>query len=171
MNQKEAIVKYLPLVGKIAYSFRVRSEIDKRDLVSEGYFGLIKAARTYIPGDVLFITYASYLIRFSIISYLKGFRKSKHLHFFPWYTVDAFPDLTKEKKPKNQFVKETERQVEKGLLFLSEKRRIIVRLIWWYGYTHKEIGRLFGMSKQGISYEVQKALKILKEKICLPKES
>jgi RNA polymerase sigma factor (sigma-70 family) len=73
------ITEHLPLVGWVVdryYSWCINGRIEREDLVSEGYTGLIKAAEKFDPNrGFQFCTYAVHWVRSYIQRYIQNHRR------------------------------------------------------------------------------------------------
>lgn len=181
-EQKRIIEDNAALVGHIVKKFSdVR--VTKSEFMSAGYFGLLKAARTFNPElGTKFSTYAGKCITNSILDLLGYAKRNYGRHHslddamienskgvISTY-ADMYDDGIRIEEEVLQKVELEERKLIIGLYLLNKSPRYahIVRLRLQEGKTHEVIAQEIGISKSYISRiltKIEKELYALKRKI------
>ena len=73
------IDKYMPLITKIARTYKNEVGVELKDLIQEGLVGLTKAIKTYSEqSNIIFYTYAKKCIEASIFNLVRSSNRYKH---------------------------------------------------------------------------------------------
>lgn len=119
LSVEEAVAEYEGIV--YANVKRMRGMDRREDLVGEGFYGLMKAIRTY-DGSAPFATYAFYIVRFEM---LRGLRKSQQGPHTPHLTISLAAKIKREGlegQPPAEIAEKLQKkpvQVERALYFLG----------------------------------------------------
>lgn len=177
--EENMLKQYNKLIFKHAHFVfkRYHGKYLLEDLIQEAKLGAIKAYRTYDPSkNVKLITHIYNYINFYLSHYT---RYDTGIIKIP---KTAFSDITKipeivdseifqenyiNEKCKNSLqidlTVENKILTEKYLSILSEKEQNILSMIYFEGYTFKEVASIYGVSRQFANMTANKALCKIKE--------
>lgn len=183
-GDKEAlktIVKHnIRLVVSIVINEYLHIEYSKKDLISIGNIGLIKAAKTYDKSkNVLFSTYASKCINNEILMFL---RKLKRERTKAPYSLDKEIDgviIDDDVKDKIALIdtinieedyekKVTYKAIQEIIEKLPDRNKEIIKLHFGFynkSYSQVEIAQMMSVGQPRISRLIAKALKKIKQQL------
>ncbi len=172
----QTIKQYMPMVRTIARQF-TKNPIEMKDLMQEGYIGLIEAAKRYDPdAGVKFDSYASWWVRKYIREYIirhgqtvslpfktRDYHRSATLDMNrPLYQEEngpvRFADLlTDGSTPETERIRQEEHQrLNEAIDKLSARERQIIRQI--YGIDCEAVPMKELAKKMGLSHDRVKKL-------------
>lgn len=167
MKNESLVLENIGLAYKIAWGFR-NVRIDMGELKGVALLGLCKAADTFQPeyGNK-FTTYATKCIQNEILIFLR--MEKKH------YGVRSLDEVISDTGVTRwDMVQDKENQIEKreNHCFLLEavkrftpKEKRILYLYYGKGMTQRKIGRIYGLSQNGISKILSGAIKKMREEL------
>jgi len=146
------------LVGYMVSRFMRRCPgigVERDDLMSWGFFGLVKAARIWSPDrGVAFSTLACRIIERSLLRGVQS--EAKPAEAAATVSLDA-PTDDGEGARLGEFVPADERgdreiglTVREALARLSERDRALILRRYYEGWSLKEVGRAIGLSSMGV---------------------
>lgn len=147
------------------------------DLIQEAKLGALKAFRTYDPNkNVKLITHIYNYINFYLSHYTRydtGMIKIPKAAFSDMSKIPEIVDseifqenyLNEKCKNSSQIDLTVENKLltEKYMSILSEREKNILTLIFFEGYTFKEVASIYGVSRQFANMTANKALCKIKE--------
>lgn len=156
--------------------FRVQTEgiIEMEDMISVGYIGLVKAARTFNPKKgTNFSTYACSCIHREMYLVVQTRKQMKRkTHIYPVY-YDGLKDEGEWflRDRNSDFTKQVEARImtEDLLPVLTEKQRDMVEMNFgmngYRPHIHAEIAAKYGVSRQHVWSEIDRAVKKMKRNL------
>ena len=152
---------YLDLVKWVFFKKFKKYIKYKDDILQEGYLGLLKARDTFDESKgVVFTTYAVPLIKNQMLNYI--IRERAYMKKRPTYSKNSKGDIVN-----NVELLEVLDNVVDDLQLDSYLKG--THSDYWklyiQGYTMKEIGELYGVSKQAISYVMCKEKPIIEGRL------
>ena len=172
--REELISGNIDLVIQCVRNNFMDAKYDKKELVSVGCLGLIKAVDTYdiTKCKYYFSALAGNYIYREIESFISDLDKNSNLGFDDVYdggkirdsiTMDMSIDEEYAKKDYDSYM------VRRGMECLSERNREILMLYFGFynnrKYTCEEIGKMMNMSKTGISIAIKRSLSRLNDRL------
>lgn len=172
--REELISGNIDLVIQCVRNNFMDAKYDKKELVSVGCLGLIKAVDTYdiTKCKYYFSALAGNYIYREIESFISDLDKDSNLGFDDVYdggkirdsiTMDMSIDEEYAKKDYDSYM------VRRGMECLSERNREILMLYFGFynnrKYTCEEIGKMMNMSKAGISIAIKRSLSRLNDRL------
>lgn len=172
--REELISGNIDLVIQCVRNNFMDAKYDKKELVSVGCLGLIKAVDTYdiTKCKYYFSALAGNYIYREIESFISDLDKDSNLGFDDVYdggkirdsiTMDMSIDEEYAKKDYDSYM------VRRGMECLSERNREILMLYFGFynnrKYTCEEIGKMMNMSKTGISIAIKRSLSRLNDRL------
>ena len=182
----QTIKQYMPMVRTIARQF-TKNPIEMKDLMQEGYIGLIEAAKRYDPdAGVKFDSYASWWVRKYIREYIirhgqtvslpfktRDYHRSATLDMNrPLYHDEdepvCFADLlTDGKTPETERIRQEEHQrLNEAIDKLSAREQQIIRQIYGIGQKklpQTQIAQQLGITPMTVWRIQETALKKMKK--------
>lgn len=172
--REELISGNIELVIQCVRNNFMNAKYDKKELVSVGCLGLIKAVDTYdiTKCKYYFSALAGNYIYREIESFISDLAKDSNLGFDDVFdgvkirdsiTMDMSIDEEYAKKDYDSYM------VRRGMECLSERNREILMLYFGFynnrKYTCEEIGKMMNMSKTGISVAIKRSLSRLNDRL------
>ncbi|TVL97889.1 MAG: hypothetical protein CV087_21890 [Candidatus Brocadia sp. WS118] len=136
------------------------------DMISEGCFGLVKAAKTFDPDKGFrFLTYAGYAIAQGVIKVIQDHKQYEHDSLDePIYDDGSEISHGDVLASKDQQGDETAfyNQIRGLLGHLNDRERMIITLRFWHGLTLEEIGSRVNVTKETVRKIEARALRKLR---------
>jgi RNA polymerase sigma factor (sigma-70 family) len=144
--------QFMPMIKKIARSFRPQNSTEHDEYIQWGQLGLVKAAQKHDKKRGSLSTIAYYMIRTEISNYKRRCRK--HPFFDDGYQLSEYKDENQLKQPADR--------LWEYLPVLTQEEDIILRL-YLEKRSFEDIGRQIGMSRQYAQKVFQGIIKKAKE--------
>lgn len=130
----------------------------KDDIISEGFFGLCKAAKLFNPDlNVKFVTYATKMIVIEMLLYIRNNKKTvEKTIILEDFMTPSYNDATEDIMSLNQVVAYLRKT-------LSEKSFKIFQM-WMSGMSKVEIAQVVGCTRQNISTLIKRISEKVKRK-------
>jgi len=157
LERNELIENYLPLANSLAFKRKksLPKRVDIDDLKSAAYFGLVDAARKYVPSKSSFGTYARWRITGEIKDFIRESCKANARCSISLNQTDGDGNSMAESIPQ----KETESSVEffeEATKQLNDLDKNILHMYYVQDMSMKEIGCKIGVSESRISQLLKK---------------
>lgn len=172
--REELISGNIDLVIQCVRNNFMDAKYDKKELVSVGCLGLIKAVDTYdiTKCKYYFSALAGNYIYREIESFISDLDKDSNLGFDDVYDAGKIRDsITMDMSIDEEYAKKDydSYMVRRGMECLSERNREILMLYFGFynnrKYTCEEIGKMMNMSKTGISIAIKRSLSRLNDRL------
>lgn len=155
----ETVEDYDRIIKSLAKKITSKEELQK-DLIQEGYVGLLNAKRKYDKNlGVKFTTYAFPFIKGAMIDYIKEYTQYNDEHV-PLYSMKDKNLVTNNNCYQNDITVDLEYLLEDSP---KEVKKIIGLVL--NGYTIREIAEVVGYSKSKVSYILDKERKRIYNKL------
>lgn len=159
-DEDKEILQFLPLVSHVVKRIKRYRPIEYDDLISEGSIALITAVRGYRPELGKKKTYYYLSVKWRLQDYVrKTIHEESNLDFTEDETVWSKPV---EYDYDSYIIQSKIRSIVDEL---PEPFRSVITLIYFNGYSMKEVGEMYNCTRQNVSLIVIRARKLLWHKI------
>lgn len=175
------------LIGLVLRGMRWPGNIEREDLVQEGYLALMAAAETYNPKRGPWSSWAISKIRWRMKDYLRQEGLGRRTHRRNHVSLDElymgqgeeatahdlhrFEGHMADNRAEQDFEKVEDKDVIKTLVFVlnntpfPDERDRWMLILKLHGMTQLNISRVFGISEARVSQILRRALRLVKEEL------